>query len=317
MQRAFLLAIVLALLSLLLFVQVDGNEAWLRVALDGSHVPIFAAVTVLLAVMLRQLDRPDSDGRRYVLAFTLAVVVGVAIEYLQSLNERPASLFDLGSNAAGAAIGLSLVALRERAGRRGRLGRAGWWVLIGAALAGLVFAAWRPLEAARAYVHRASTFPVLVAFDEPMDLYFVETDGLLAEIVDLPEPWALRQGERALRIRHDANRAPSVQVTEPSPDWCRYRTLAVDLTNAGDVEMRLVLRVLDEAHDRSHEDRFNQPFVVPAQTRRTVRFPLYAIGAAPAMRPMDLSRIANVMIFGHGHGPAVPGELYLSRLWLE
>jgi hypothetical protein len=314
-QRALFLAVVFALLSLLLFVQVDGNEAWLRVALDGSHVPIFAAVTVLLAVMLKQLDRPGPDGRRYVVAFTLAVVVGVAIEYLQSLNDRPASLFDLGSNAAGAAIGLSLLALRERTGRRGRLGRAGWWVLIGAALAGLLFAAWRPLEAARAYVHRASTFPVLVAFDKPLDLYFLQTDGLRSEIADLPEPWALSQGERALRILHGANRAPAMQVTEPSPDWRRYRTLAVDVTNAGDAEMQLVLRVLDEAHDWSQEDRFNQTFVVAAGTRRTVRFPLDAIGAAPAERPMDLSRIANVMIFGHG--PGVSGELYVSRLWLE
>jgi len=118
-----------------------------------------------------------------------------------------------------------------------------------------------------------------------------------------------------LRIRHGANRAPAVQVKEPSPDRHRYRTLAMDVNNAADAEMRLVLRALDEAHDWSHEDRFNQTFVVPARTRRTVRFPLDAIGAAPAERPMDLSRIANVMIFGPG--PAVPGEFYVSRLWLE
>ena len=315
MQRAFLLAVVFALLSLLLLVQVDGNEAWLRVALDGSHVPIFAGVAVLLAVLLRQVDGPGRDGRRYVFAFVLAFATGVAIEYVQSLTGRPASPFDVGSNAAGAAIGLSLLALYESAGRRVQFNRAGRWILFTAGIAGLLFAAWRPVEAARAYLHRATEFPVIVAFTGPLDLYFVETEGLTAEIVDLPEPWALRPGERALRIRHGAGRAPAVQVKEPSRDWHGYLMLAVDVTNAGAAEMQLVLRVLDEAHDWSHEDRFNQSFAVPAGTRRTVRFPLDAVGAAPAGRPMDLSRIANVMIFAHG--PAVAGEIYVSRLWLE
>jgi len=314
-QRAFILVVVIALLSLLLFVQVDRNEAWLRVALDGSHVPIFAAVAVLLCVMLRRVERPGPDGRRYLFAFMLAFAVGVAIEYVQSHTGRPASLFDVGSNAAGAAIGLSLLALYESARHRVRLNRAVRWVLFGAGLAGLLFAAWRPLEAARAYLHRATGFPVLVAFGGPLDLYFVATEGLTAEIVDLPEPWALRPGERALRIRHGVDRVPSVQVKEPSPDWRGYRTLAVDVTNAGDAEVRFVLRVLDEAHDWSHEDRFNQSFAIPARTRRTVRFPLDAVQAAPDSRPMDLSRIADVMIFGHG--PVVAGEIYVSRLWLE
>lgn len=315
MQRAFLLAVVFALLSLLLFVQVDGNKEWLRVALDGSHVPIFAGVAVLLALMLRRGSRSGHDGRRYLAGFMLAFAIGVAIEYVQSRTGRPASLFDVGSNAAGAAIGLALLAQYEITGQRARLRGAGRWVIVGAALAGLVFAAWRPLEAARAYLHRANGFPVLVAFGGPLDLYFLETEGLAAEIVDLPEPWALHPGERALRIRHGARRAPAVQIREPCPDWRGFRTLAVDVTNAGDAEMQLVLRVLDEDHDWSHEDRFNQLFAVPAGTRRTVRFPLDAVGAAPAERPMDLSRIANVMIFGYR--PADAGELYVSRLWLE
>jgi VanZ family protein len=314
-QRAFLISVVVALLSLLLLVRVDGTEAWLRVGLDVSHVPIFAAVTMLLAVVLRQVGWPVPVGRLYAVAFALAFAIGVAIEHVQSLSGRPASLFDVGSNAAGAAIGLSLLALYERAGRRARLDRAAGWVVLGAGLAGLLFAAWRPLEAARAYLHRASGFPVLAAFRAPLDLYFVETEGLEAEIAELPEPWALLPGERALRIVHDAARSPAVQLKEASPDWRGYRALAVDVTNAGDAEIRFVVRVLDETHDWSHEDRFNQSFAVPARTRRTFRFPLDAVGAAPADRPMDLSRVANVMIFGQG--PAVAGEIYVSRLWLE
>ena len=315
MQRAVPLAVIAALLSLLLFVQVDGNSAWLRVALDGSHVPIFAGVAMLLAALLKRKQGSAPDGPRYLLAFALALGLGAVIEYVQSLTGRPASAFDMASNAAGAAIGIGLLALHEGAGRRRPLTRPARWVLVCAAIVGLVFATWRPLEAARAYLDRAQRFPVIAAFDGPRDLYFATTQGLAADVVPLPARWAGAPDEHALRIRYDAHRPPAVQITEPGPDWAGFRAIALDVTNAADVELHLVLRILDAGHDWSHEDRLNQALTVPARTRSTIRIPLETVRLAPKDRPMDLSRIANVMIFGHG--PIAPGELYVSRVWLE
>jgi hypothetical protein len=79
MQRAVPLAVIAALLSLLLFVQVDGNSAWLRVALDGSHVPIFAGVAMLLAAVLKRKQASAPDGPRYLLAFALARPLGQTV----------------------------------------------------------------------------------------------------------------------------------------------------------------------------------------------------------------------------------------------
>jgi len=42
---------------------------------------------------------------------------------------------------------------------------------------------------------------------------------------------------------------------------------------------------------------------------------LAEVADAPAARSMDLSQIANVMLFGRP--AAQPGEIYVSRLWLE
>jgi hypothetical protein len=313
-QRAVSLAVIAALLSLLLFVRVDGNSAWLRVALDGSHVPIFAGVAMLLAAILKQRQASTRDGPRYLLAFALALGLGALIECVQSLTGRPASAFDMASNAAGAAIGIGLLALHEGAGRRSLSGRARW-VLGCAAIAGLVFAAWQPLEASRAYLNRAQRFPVIAAFDGPRDLYFVTTQGISAHLVPLPAGWAGSSGEHALRIRYDAHRPPAVQITEPRPDWAGFRALTLDVTNSADVDLHLVLRILDADHDWSPEDRLNLPLTVSAATRSTIRIPLQTVRLAPQDRPMDLTRIANVMIFGHG--PLAAGELYVSRLWLE
>jgi hypothetical protein len=241
--------------------------------------------------------------------------LGAVIEYLQSLTGRPASAFDMASNAAGAAIGIGLLGLHEGAGRRRPLAGLTRWVLVCAAIAGLVFATWRPLEAARSYLDRAQRFPVIAAFDGPRDLYFVTTQGLAADVVHLPERWAGAPGEQTLRVRYDAHRHPAVQITEPSRDWGGFSAIVLDVTNPADVDLRLVLRILDADHDWSHEDRFNQVLTVPATTRRTIRIPLETVRLAPQDRPMDLSRIANVMIFGLG--PVARGELYVSRLWLE
>jgi len=312
------------LLAPLLFADVAGNDAWLRVALDASHAPIFAGVAWLLGVLLRRPASPpgterSSDAGRYAMVFGIALALGAAIEWIQSLvdDNRPASLFDLGTDAAGAVVGLAVLALSEN--RRGRepgaaVGRA-TWTLVGAALLALVFVCWRPAEAGHAYLHRARQFPVLAAFARPIDLYFVDTQGRTAGIVDLPAPWASRVGERALRVRYDAARGPALQVSEPSADWRGYDTLALDVTNPGDRPLSLVLRVLDADHDWSREDRLNLPLTIPPSARRTVRVALEAVRTAPANRPMDLSHIANVMIYGSGGGGE--GELYVSRLWLE
>ena len=134
-------------------------------------------------------------------------------------------------------------------------------------------------------------------------------------IVDLPAPWAQRAGERALRLGFDAGHAPAVQVVEPSPDWRGYSVIAADLVNPTEEEVGLTLRIHDATHDWSHKDRLNLPVVLAPRTRTTIRVALSEVQAAPASRPMDLGRIANVMLFGRP--AAQPGEIYVSRLWLE
>lgn len=323
LQRAIAVAVTVALLALLLGLPVHGTAAWLRVLQDAAHGPVFAAIAIALVLLLMpappagpRARRPDRGTGRYLVAFAGAMVLGLAVELVQNAVGRPASLFDLGSNAAGAAVGLAMYALVERVrnpAQRGARGPAAW-LLATAAAAGLLYLSWRPVEAARAYWHRARAFPVLAAFETPLDLYFVRAGGSAADIVELPAPWSRRPGERVLRVRYDASHGPAVQLPEPVRDWRGHAVLAADLTNPTATELRLVLRVLDASHDWTTADRLNLPLTVPARTRITARVSLDAVRSAPERRPMDLARIADVMIFGR---PGVDGELYVSRLWLE
>ena len=303
-----------ALLSLLLVVSLPGRGLWYDVLLDASHGPVFALVAVLL-LQLQPVARRARPAA-YVDSYFVAVGLGVLVEVLQSLAGRPGSPFDVMTDAAGAAAGLAiwslLVGRRAVAAPPGhrRLG----WPLV-AALAGCAIVAWQPLQAARAYAQRAADFPTIVEFRRPLDLAFVTTGGVAAHLVELPEPWSQRPGEPALRLSYDEQHVPAVQVVEPSPDWRGYSMVALDLTNPADAELRLTLRIHDASHDWSHADRLNLPVVIAPRTRTTVRVALGAVAAAPASRAMDLSRIANVMLFGAP--PFGPGDLYVSRLWLE
>ena len=283
--------------------------------LNSVHGPIFAAVAVLLLLLWAPAAR--SRPSAYWTAFLAAVAFGGVIEFLQSFQGRPPSWFDMMTDTAGASAGLALWALLDR--RRSLAFRPGHpegpWLPIAIALAGIIFVAWPPLQAARAYAHRHAVFPSIAEFRGPQDLAFVTTSGTAVDIVPLPAPWAQGPDDRALRIAYDDKHSPSVQVVEPTRDWRGYSLVAVDLTNSSPNELTLTFRILDAAHDWSHEDRLNLPLRIPPNTRTTVRVALSAVEAAPEHRRMDLARIANVMLFGGE--TALPGEVYVSRIWLE
>jgi hypothetical protein len=313
---------ILALLSPLLFIRIPSASEWTRVSLNASHGPIFAVVAMLVAALLARTRRSARanawpDWPLYGTALAISVTVGALIEFLQGFSGRPPSLFDVMTDMAGAVAGLSAWTLATRPALDGPRGAGGRnpWLVVALGLLGLAFVLWRPLQVAIAYAHRAAAFPVIAEFSGEQGLDFVTTDGVAAEIGDIPAPWARESGERALGIRYDPQHPPAVQIVEPQRDWRAFSVIAVDLTNAGPSELSLVLRILDATHDWSHEDRFNLPLVIPAQTRTTVRVALPAVEAAPAARRMDMARIANAMLYARP--PAAPGTLYVSRVWLE
>jgi hypothetical protein len=213
------------------------------------------------------------------------------------------------TDAAGAAAGLALWSLvRRQPGDP-------VWPATAIALAGITFIAWPPLQTARAYVNRSAAFPAIVDFRGSEGLRFVTTEGSPAWIAPVPEPWAEQADERALCIRYDERHVAAMRILEPQADWRGYSIIAVDITNPAERELQLTLRVFDAAHDWNHSDRLNLPLVIPPKTRTTIRVALAAVESAPQGRSMDLSRIADVMLFGRESQP--PARFCLSRIWLE
>jgi hypothetical protein len=288
---------------------------------DAGHGPVFAGIAIVL--LLWRAPLPGATVRsvsQYRDAFLLALALGLLTELVQAwMPDRQAAPLDVLHDAAGAALGLSLLWWWER-GRRSRFDatrvRAAAapvvWLMAAAAITLL---AWQPLQAARAYAARHAALPTLLPLGAFAEQRFALAHQAEIGHASLPAGFQRPGDVESLRLRFVAGARPGLQVFEPMPDWRGHDILALDLTNPGADPVPVVIRVLDARHDWSHEDRFNQPFEIPAESRVTLRFSLAAIAASPHGRPMDMAAVADLMLFAGR--PLGAGDIYITRIWLE
>lgn len=318
LSRLFALLLMALLLSTVFVLRVPDTTAWQRVLQDSGHGPVFAALAaVLVWWQLRSMAAASAAGRSatdrdwiiYCRAFVAAVLLGVATELIQHfLPDRSMSLSDAMHDAAGAALGISAIALMRHTGRRRGLA-----LVIG--LTALTILLWAPLQCARGYAERRAAWPDLVRSHVRAERYFMRTAAARLQLRPLPAAYAREPGERAWQLHFRPGAHPALEWFEPVADWRAYRYLVLDLTNPEQTALPLTLRILDRTHNWESADRFNGPLTVPAGQRVTVRFALAVVERAPRGRRMDMSRVTNLMLFSSA--PAAGRTLYVSRVGLE
>jgi hypothetical protein len=309
MRLKFVGALALAgiLLAAVVFAPVPGNTRWITTLHDTAHAPIFGCLAVLSLFLVRawRRFRSASTPRQYLAALALTTLLGVATEVAQLVTGRDASLADIGRDVLGAAAFLVLYATFKKQTSLGIVSAVLLFVILGAPLA----------RAALEYRAREQRFPVLADFSRQLDPYFLGQNRAEVDLLPMPQQWAASKDETTLRVLFAREPYPGIEISEPAADWREYSTLALDLTNPTEVEVRVVLWVSDAQHDYEYADRLNKVLRVPPHTRSVVRVPVTEVENAPATRRMDLSRMANIAVFR-----AEPGdgrELYISRVWLE
>jgi hypothetical protein len=310
--------LVALLLSTVFVLRIPDTTAWQRVLQDSGHGPVFAALAaVLVWWQMRSAIAPGAAGQSahsgdsivYLRAFSAAVLLGITTELIQHfLPDRSMSLSDVVHDTAGAAVGISAIALLRQSGReRG--------IALAIGLIALTVLLWAPLRCARGYAERGAAWPDMVRSQSRAERYFMRAQAAELELSSLPAAYARQTSERAWQLRFRPGTHPAVELFEPMADWRAYRYLVLDLTNPGQSDMPLTLRILDRGHSWESADRFNGPIVVPAGRRVTVRVALAMVERAPRGRLMDLSHVANLLLFSAL--PASGETLYLSRIGLE
>lgn len=316
MKRAHVIAVALIVILLLsvVFAPLPGGAAWLSRLHDSAHGPVFGCIAVLTLIALRRWKQFAALNHiaQYVLSFAAASVLGLLTELAQIPAGRDASWGDLWRDVAGAVAFLMMFSAFDIRTHNNRLWR-GATVALGLVLTGYLVS---PIAvAAIKYRERDAAFPILADFSRDPDLYFVWRHDVHVDFSAPPAPLR-KPGERAAaRVGFSQEQYAGLEFHEPYPDWRGYSTLALEIANAQPHDLHLVVRVHDAHHNKRFADRFNRRFTVRAGERNMFRFALADIERAPRGRPMDMQRIAAIVLFRADRGP--PHEMHLMRIWLD
>jgi hypothetical protein len=302
------------LIALTIFGQLPGSTKLWETLQNSAHAPVFVALSLIVLRFLSPETAPICGRRRhYVKTLLACLCIGTAIELVQALLGRDASVHDVVNDMAGAIIGILASAI---GGPPERKHPAAVKRVLGAlALLGIA-ATMAPLAwSAAAYRNRQVRFPVLAEFSSSLDLYFWQDSMPNFELRRLPREWARVRNESALYVPLPNARWPGIELTEPVPNWSAYRSFCADVINSAPSALPLNLRVHDRAHNQKMSDRFNLSFDVAPASRKILCVPLTSVRNAPETRAMDMKHIAGVILFADA---SQAGKFfYLVRMWLE
>jgi hypothetical protein len=240
-----------------------------------AHVAFFYGVALLL-LRLRPF-RVLTPGPRALAVTGAALAAGGAIELLQPLAGRSASLDDLARDGAGAAVAVLL---------HGRLARRRFALPASAALLTLVLGG-----AALALLDRtlaALAFPELGGFEQPLEAGRWHPGRITTD--------RAREGRASLRLDLRPGPYPGASRKRSFGDWRGYGRIELALHNGSDRPQRLAVSIADAAHDGRFGDRYDGTFVL-APGWNTVAVPLREVVCVPSGRRQDPGRIVRLLFF--------------------
>jgi len=288
----------LALFLLLFFVPLPEDfkrHRWLSIPSDLVHVPLLGLLAWTLQARGLLRGRP-------VAAAVVTVLVGLAIELVQSVTGRQMSLVDLALDASGA--GLVVCWARRRA----------WSVAALTAALALCLAVplwhlwpeWRLIAAERLAVRR---FPLLADFESRVEAgnWRPNHNGRLRRV-----PRA--QGGHALSITGaPPEKYPGANLNGFPRDWTAHHRLEWDARAVNADSVRFIVR-LDDFAARRDDAWLAARFTAGRAWRHYVWEPTDAFGRKPS-RPQQRNDMDGLTIYIAR--PAAPVTLEIDNLRLQ
>ncbi len=266
---------------------------------DTGHILVFGLIFVFLLWAVDALLPRVSRLVHYGISGFAAMALGLAVEIIHRFDaHRSAEWIDLFNDVVGVIALACLVAVidpRLNETRNGLLKRR--W-LMGLAVVMLVAGLTPFLRVCAQYHTRNQLFPVLIEFDAPWYRHLCYASASRFQAVPTPKDWPNETHPQKLVARIDAHQSkyPGFVFSEPYPDWRGYRSLEVDVYLDYPEPRDFVLRVHDQQHDKTFEDRFNG--VVSLQPGfQTVHFDLEDVKHGPRSRELQLSEVDGVAFF--------------------
>ncbi len=293
------LSVLLIMLLLLFFGELPGNSLFWRELQNSAHTPVFALIAAITISILqtRSIFLARKPFKLYITAFAISLLTGVGIELLQLLMHREASVVDIMRDLAGIIVGLGLYASVDPEFRRyslmsGKRLRTGVVMLCCC----VFIASMLPLAyLSAAYMQRKAAFPVVFELSSNWIRPFLRLNNAT---IKPPEDNEIRvDGENRLsRIDLKRGAYPGISIIETAPDWSAYKTLKIVVHSKLTQPFELVLRIHDNKHDYTYDDRFNKAMTINKGSNYFY-IPLEDIKNSPANREMNMTQIREMTIF--------------------
>ena len=287
LDKKFLFSTIAGLIVVsLLFMPLAAGNLWWREAFNSGHVILFAVISYVLYFRVSITFRFSNTVIIYLIVLVAGLLLGLAIEVLQDLLQREASIDDLYRNFSGIISGLGLVSLRRQKSLFNKI------LMAMFSLGFLLLGTCSLFQISWHYIQRTNAFPVILDFNAEWSDSFVRYNR--AEL-DMSSG---RPGDkdRLFRIRFETGLYPGVAIIEPAPDWSAYRNLRFKVTSGAENDTNLILRIHDKSHDNNYRDRFNQKLILHPGLNEMV-ITLDQIKKGPANRDLDLTNIAGLILF--------------------
>ncbi len=288
----------------LLFMPFAADSLWWREVFNSGHTILFVVISSVLYFRLSATVRFSNSAIIYLIVLVTGLLLGIAIEVLQGLLQREASVNDLYRNFFGIISGLGLVSLRRQKSLYNKM------LMAMFSLGFLLLGTCSLFQISWHYIQRANAFPVILDFNAEWSDSFVRFNRTEMEM------FSSRAGDknRLFHIRFDTGIYPGITIIEPVADWSAYRNLRFKVASGAKDDTNLILRIHDKNHDNNYQDRFNQKLVLHPGLNEIV-IPLDQIKKGPVSRDLDLANIAGLILFlGKVERPQM---LEISNIYLD
>lgn len=289
----------LALGAALILLVVPRPNSWvLSAVFNASHAVVSLGIALVTLRLCGRLLETTRRWLHYLLAIGVVALLGGALETAQYVAPGEPALGDLVNDVLGGLSGL-LIALggEQRVGSRGWRGAARRWTprLLGALVLGVLL--WPVPRTLIWAAERARQFPTLANFEEPWESEFVRADAGASLAIEAPPPgFAGASGAGVGKVTFAHGEYPMLEVTELGTGWGAFDRLCFEVYSPQPAVVELGVSIYDREHVFHYTDRFNGSLTIPPGHTQ-VSIPMGHIRSGPKSRPLDLNRVAALVLF--------------------
>ena len=255
---------------------------------DQGHIFFY---TIFILILLQHWKGLSSFNilMQYGLVIFLALITGIAIEFLQIQFSRIPEVGDIWRNILGCLVGLTFFSASIK-----KLPLKLVWLMKTLIIILVLFEFTVPAKAITDEIIAREQFPLLSGFETSF-----ETDRWTADNGINRTQLRVYEGKYAASVLLTTEQYSKVYLKYFQRNWQQYQFLQFAVYNSSDKELFLICRINDREYyqnNQSFQDRYNKKYSLKPGWN-LIKISLDEVASAPVGRKMNLNNIHDLIIF--------------------